>query len=243
MKTETKKMPKVDITLADPRKTNTELWELKTLTREEWLQAGINGLSILFQEIGETVPDVHVSVGYPKGVRTVGKVVGVCHPAGLSEDKKAHIFINPCVKDSAQVLAILAHELVHAVDNCENGHKGRFADIAKAIGLTGKMTATIAGEELAKRLNALIVMLGEYPHAILRDGGRKQGTRMLKCWCDNCGYICRTSEKWLEAIGAPLCPCNGKRMTTGTEFDELWEEMDDNKDEDWDGEEDEEDED
>ncbi len=182
-------------------------------TREEWLQEAIAELSgSVFKRESVTVPPVHVSVGYPKGVRTVGKVVGVCHPAGLSEDKQAHIFINPCVKDSAQVLAILAHELVHAVDNCENGHKGRFADIAKAIGLTGKMTATVAGEELAQGLNVIVSKLGDYPHAILRDGGRKQGTRMLKCWCNNCGYICRTSEKWLGEYGAPLCPCNGKQM-------------------------------
>jgi hypothetical protein len=212
-------------------------------TREEWLQEAIAELSAtVFNRENVTVPPVHVSVGYPKGVRTVGKVVGVCHPAGLSEDEKAHIFINPCMKDSAQVLAILAHELVHAVDNCENGHKGRFAEIAKAIGLTGKMTATVPSEEMAQGLNVMVSKLGEYPHAILRDGGRKQGPRMLKSWCDNCGYICRTSEKWLEGYGAPLCPCNGKRMTTGSEFDELWEELDDNKDEEWDGEEEDEEE-
>ena len=182
-------------------------------TREEWLQEAISELSAtVFKREGVTVPPVHVSVGYPKGVRTVGKVVGVCHPAGLSEDEQAHIFINPCVKHSEQVLAILAHELVHAVDNCESGHKGRFADIAKAIGLEGKMTATVAGEELAQGLNVMVSKLGEYPHAILRDGGRKQGTRMLKCWCNNCGYICRTSEKWLNEYGAPLCPCSGSQM-------------------------------
>lgn len=182
-------------------------------TREEWLQEAITELSeTVFKRESVLVPAVHVSVGYPKGVRTVGKVVGVCHPAGLSEDEKAHIFINPCMKDSAQVLAILAHELVHAVDNCESGHKGRFAEIAKAIGLTGKMTATVPSEEMAQGLNVMVSKLGEYPHAILRDGGRKQGTRMLKCWCDNCGYICRTSEKWLNEYGAPLCPCNAKQM-------------------------------
>ncbi len=95
MKTETttKKMPKIDITLTDPRKTNTALFELKTLTREEWLQAGINGLALMFAEIGETVPEVYVSVGFPKGARGKGKAIGQCHPSALSGDEKAHVFI------------------------------------------------------------------------------------------------------------------------------------------------------
>jgi hypothetical protein len=207
MKTETKTMPKVDITLADPRKANTELYALKTLTREEWLQAGINGLALMFAEIGETIPDVYVSVGYPKGARGKGKTIGQCHPAILSGDDKAHVFIHPCLTDSAQVLAVLAHEMIHALDNCESGHKGRFAKVAKAFGLEGKMTETTAGADLLERLNALIVMLGEYPHALLKESGKKQSTRMIKCECMDCGYIVRTSQKWIDELGAPICPC------------------------------------
>jgi hypothetical protein len=217
MKTETtaKKMPKIDITLTDPRKTNTALFELKTLTREEWLQAGINGLKMMFAEIGETIPEVYVSVGYPKGARGKGKAIGICHPAILSGDEKAHVFIHPCLTDSAQVLAVLAHEMIHALDNCESGHKGRFAKVATAFGLEGKMTATVAGEALQERLNALIVMLGEYPHALLTESDKKQSTRMIKCECANCGYIVRTSQKWIDELGAPICPCQMGIMEDG----------------------------
>ena len=209
MKTETtaKKMPKVDIELVDPRKKNTELWELKTLTREEWLQAGINGLKEMFAEIGETTPEVYVSVGYPKGARGKGKAIGICYSSTLSADEKAHVFIHPCLTNSVEVLAVLAHEMIHALDNCESGHKGRFAKVAKAFGLEGKMTATVAGADLTERLNDLVSQLGEYPHALLKESTKKQSTRMIKCECDDCGYIVRTSQKWIEESGAPICPC------------------------------------
>lgn len=211
METTTKELPKVDIELVSPK----GLYELKELTREEWLQAGINGLSEMFGAIGETLPEVYVSVGFPKGSRGKGKVIGQCHPKGLSEDEKAHVFIHPCLKDSVQVLAVLAHELIHALDNCESGHKGNFARVAKAFGLEGKMTATVAGAELTERLNGLVSVLGEYPHAVLSEGGKKQSTRMIKCECLECGYIVRTSQKWIDELGAPICTCQMGIMEDG----------------------------
>jgi hypothetical protein len=33
-----------------------------------------------------------------------------------------------------------------------------------------------------------------------------QGTRMLKLECSGCGYVARTTRKWLE-VGAPSCCC------------------------------------
>ncbi len=38
---------------------------------------------------------------------------------------------------------------------------------------------------------------------------RKQAARMLKCECQTCGYTVRTTRKWLETAGAPLCPIAG----------------------------------
>lgn len=33
----------------------------------------------------------------------------------------------------------------------------------------------------------------------------KQPTRMLKCFCENCGYTIRATAKWLN-IAIPNCP-------------------------------------
>lgn len=77
-----------------------------------------------------------------------------------------------------------------------------------------EMRATVAGPELKERLNALSAELGPYPHAGLNLGAgrKKQGTRMLKCVCGSCGYTARTTGKWIETLGAPLCPCNSLPM-------------------------------
>ena len=134
------------------------------------------------------------------------------------------------------MLDVLAHELVHAIDENTSGHKGRFATIAKAIGLTGKMTATVAGDDLKVDLTRLVAWrLGEYPHGALNSTGRlirtgpdgepipvpgggashpKQTTRMLKaeCPCDEADpYIVRITRKQYDR-GAPKCGLCGGEM-------------------------------
>ena len=187
----------------------------KHKTREEWLVDATSLLaSDLFEPIGETVPAVHVSVGIPKGRSgKSNQAIGQCWAGVVSDDKQAHIFICPSQVEPLRVLDILAHELIHAIYPLA-GHKGEFKRVAKAIGLTGKMTATIAGEELAQRLNNFIDNhLGNYPHAKLSVGAKqaggkkKQSTRMLKATCQCCEYTVRITKKWAD-IGLPHCPAH-----------------------------------
>lgn len=191
----------------------------KTITREEWLVSAVAALTPLFEELGETVPAVRVSVGWPGGNGRKNSVIGQCWATAASSDKVAQLFISPVLDDAVRVLDVLAHELVHAVDDCLSGHKGRFAKIAKALGLTGKMTATVAGDDLKAKLEEIAQELGEYPHAALvnpgqgADGPKKQTTRMLKAECpEGSGYKVRLTRQWLEEFGAPICPCHEERM-------------------------------
>ncbi|MDG4792735.1 SprT-like domain-containing protein [Micromonospora sp. WMMD1082] len=156
---------------------------------------------------------MRVSVGWP-GVssrKRLNKVIGQCWASHTTADKTPQVFVSPVLADAGQVLETLAHELIHAWDDCKSGHRGDFAKLARRIGLTGKMTATVAGDELKARLDEIADQLGEYPHARLstatRDGQgeKKQTTRMIKCEC-TCGYLARTSRKWLDEVGAPICP-------------------------------------
>ena len=190
----------------------------KFQTREEWLVAAVAALTPLFEELGETVPAVRVSVGWPGGNGRKNSVIGQCWATGASADKVAQLFISPVLDDAVRVLDVLTHELVHAVDDCQSGHKGRFAKIAKALGLEGKMTATVAGEDLKAKLEGIVGELGEYPHAALAnaqgaDGPKKQTTRMMKVECaEGSGYKARMTRQWLEEFGAPICPCHEERM-------------------------------
>lgn len=184
-------------------------------TREAWLVAAVEALSPLFAEIGETVPAVKVSVGWPGGRGRKNSVIGQCWHKDAATDGVAQIFVSPVLDDAGRVLDVLAHEIVHAIDENASGHRGRFAKIAKGIGLTGKMTATTAGPALGATLDAIATDLGAYPHAALTDpsaaadGPKKQGTRMIKLEAPCCGYTARTTRKWIE-VGLPSCPCGNK---------------------------------
>ena len=65
--------------------------------------------------------------------------------------------------------------------------------------------------QYARRIEAILTELGEYPHAALSplatSSTPKQGTRMLKLECVTTGYIVRTTAKWLDEYGVPICPC------------------------------------
>jgi hypothetical protein len=191
----------------------------KHTTREAWLVAAVEALGeTVFAPANITLPAVRVSVGWPGGRGSKNNVIGQCWSTGAAKDKVANLFISPVLDDAARVLDVLAHELVHAVDDCQNGHKGPFATMAKAIGLTGKMTATVASDDLKATLSALVTdRLGDYPHAAMvaamgTGSTPKQTTRMLKVECPETGYVARTTAKWLDAYGAPKCPCCDEEM-------------------------------
>lgn len=178
------------------------------VNREEWLETAVRRLRPLFADAGLEMPEkVRVSCGFPKG--NVRKVIGQCWSTAAAEDGVAQVFITPFIADSVRVLDILVHEIIHAIDNCEHGHKAPFVKMAKAMGLEGKPTATVAGEALKKSLAGIVEEIGAYPHASLVEGAggtKKQGTRMLKVICPEDGYTLRTTAKWI-AVGLPTCPC------------------------------------
>ena len=191
----------------------------KFQTREEWLVAAVEALAPIFAAVEETLPEVRVSVGWPGGNGRKNSVIGQCWSTKVAADSVSQLFISPVLEDAVRVLDVLAHELIHAIDDCQSGHKGRFAKIAKAIGLTGKMTATVAGDDLKEELVKIADALGEYPHAALvnpgqgADGPKKQTTRMMKVECaEGSGYKARMTRQWLEEFGAPFCPCHNEQM-------------------------------
>lgn len=182
-------------------------------TREEWLTGACEALAPLFKQLGGvTLPAMRVSVGFAGGRGKKASTIGQCWPTKSAADGIAQVFISPVLADPVKVLATLVHEGVHAVDDCASGHKGAFVRLAKAMGLTGKWTATVAGEELARTLAGIAEELGEYPHVALTvvSATKKQTTRLIKIMCPSCGYIARTTQTWLE-IGLPTCPC-GEQM-------------------------------
>ena len=61
-----------------------------------------------------------------------------------------------------------------------------------------------------------------YPHGSLdtqrgiSTKGPAQKARLIKAKCAVCGYIVRTTRKWAEEAGAPICPCSNQPMVFET---------------------------
>lgn len=179
-------------------------------TREQWLTAAINKLkNPIFQ--GEIIPLLRVSTGFPGGGSS-RKRIGEYWLAKATTDKIPQIFISPTIENPVDVLDTLVHELVHSIVP-EAGHRAPFKKIALKVGLEGKMRSASAGTHLRKRLNALAKELGKYPHGAIKlgEGRKKQSTRMIKAECF-CGYTVRLTRKWLDEIGAPICPADNEQM-------------------------------
>lgn len=185
-------------------------------TREEWLNGCIDALKPLFAMHGATIPDnIKVSCGFPFGRRGITSLnaIGQAWPAALSTGDQIELFISPVLDDGARVADVLAHECVHAAVGNDKGHGPVFKALAEAIGLTGKMTATVAGDAFKHWFNATGIGLGKYPHhklvvhrldpsdpktgpdgprigpSVPGGGGiiyRPQATRMLKVSCPHC---------------------------------------------------------
>jgi len=179
--------------------------------REAWLNELMNRLVYYMEEIEpgscDKIADWRVSCGWPYASR---KAIGQCWSASASKNGKVEMFISPALDLPSDVDHVLLHEMVHA-SVAVKGHGGPFSKLAKKLGMTGKMTATVAGPELRKRLDEIVAGMPPYPHNALSPGdfGRKtQTTRMVKCRCDECGYILRTTQKWLDK-GVPFCYCGG----------------------------------
>jgi len=190
---------------------------IKHKTREQWLNAAAHQIVRKYKDVfadhfgGEGLmhlENLHISTGFPSQ-QGLSKRIGECWKARASEDEVTHhIFISPRLTDQVEVLATLAHEMVHAADDGEHHHKGPFVKAVREMGLEGKATATIAGVAFAEWARGLDAKIGQYPHVGLvpLNTEKKQGTRMLKLEAECCGYVVRTTQKWID-IGLPSCPC------------------------------------
>lgn len=179
------------------------------LNRESWAASLVDHYRARFEALDAPLPArVRVGIGFPRGSRGTGKgAIGMAYAPSLSADGASEVTVSPTLADPIEVAQVVVHELAHHAAGCEHGHKGPFARLARALGLGGKLTATVPTPELRAELAPLLNLMGPYPHARLAGGGaRKQPTRMLKAACPNCGYTVRLTQKWADE-GLPTCPC------------------------------------
>ena len=195
---------------------------MSTINREQWLTLATSHLRAHFlAEAALTVPqNVRVSCGFPSksALGTKSRRVGECWGDEASATKTFEVFVSPLLDDARAVAHTLAHELVHATVGIRAKHGAAFKRVALAIGLTGKMTATVPGPKFDAWWNTVGATLPPYPHGALSAMSRdKQKTRLVKVECGECAaegepYLVRMSAKTLER-GAPHCPIHLRAMS------------------------------
>jgi hypothetical protein len=196
-------------------------------TREAWLMAAADQLrTSVFAKHDIEIPEFQISVGWPAGKGTRSDTIGQCFNAAWNEQGAPSIFISPVLKDRREILACLAHEMIHAYDDCVNGHRGTFVHVFRLIGMTGKATECLYGDELGTVFTEIVAVLGKYPHGKMSKGGvmaapKRDTNRQLLLLCpqgvaDQLDkreiYKVRTTRKWIDEVGRPLCPCHGQYM-------------------------------
>lgn len=178
-----------------------------SLARHHWLEEATKWATARIEAADDVKvdPKTRVSFGWASSPRFVGE----CWAPQASEDGAREIFIVPSIKEPWDILSTLTHELCHAAHPYGEKHGRNFTRTARAAGLTeGKPTGAYGGAEFKADAEAWLEK-HPYPAAALNRGFgmKKQTTRLLKLECPGCGYVIRTTAKWVER-GVPVCgPC------------------------------------
>ena len=185
----------------------------KEKTREQWLEQAVRAMDkAILRPAGYAMPELwKITCGF---ARSSGhKAIGQCWPPERASDKKTtHLMVCPTLgEDAVRVLDIVLHEMGHAAVGCEHQHKKPFRDFVKAVGLDGKVTATIAtaGGELHGKLSKIAERLGAYPHPAIKPGPKKSkaGGGWIRLMSpDNEEYKVVVSPKAVEEYGLPHDP-------------------------------------
>lgn len=144
--------------------------------------------------------------------------------ASEGSDLRQHLHeINLCAEHlrDSDMGEVLIHELAHA----ENDHQGikdcagrrhnkKFKVMAERLGLEVEKSGSLgfAFTKLAGPAEAFLKKIAfkreVFQLSRLGEGSKKSkpGSRLVKVECPECGYVIRTTQKWIDQ-GVPTCAC------------------------------------
>ena len=183
--------------------------------REDWLNAFVEGARPIFKNAGHPLPEIiKISIGFPSraALSRNNRRIGECWE---NKDGSFHVFVSPMLDSDVAYASVSTHELCHAAVGIKNKHNKTFVACGKSVGLEGKPSHMVGGEDWHDLFVDLLTSLGPLPHIAIDpvdESEKKQTTRMLKCECSKCGFVFRTTAKWLEDKTILRCPdtvCEG----------------------------------
>ena len=178
-------------------------------TREEWLMAALN----IIRGRAPIAGRLRVACGFPSTYTRSG-TLSECWPDQASRDGTWEVLISPTVALPTEVFVLLLGAALHTLPGAASKTSNTYRSACLDAGLapTDDAWRSLTGTDYVwETYGSELEALGAYPHAEITAGTRKtQTTRMLKLTCPGCGYVIRTSGKWL-ATGLPVCH-------DGTEF-------------------------
>jgi hypothetical protein len=134
---------------------------------EVWLHEAVELMRPRFAAAGYVIPPVHLSVGFSSvgyRVNTKRYNIGMCYARSMDKDGINQIFISPVLDDPIKVLSTLAHELVHAIDDCKHSHGPVFKQISKDLKLTDCMAVNLLDwRDTLRSYQSMLDQLGRYP--------------------------------------------------------------------------------
>lgn len=142
--------------------------------REEWLEKSVKLLeekvfkNPSLMEHPSAMPEKwKITCGWAKGV--TDRCMGACVDPVCSKDGTTHLFIIPTQEDSFSVLSTIVHEMIHAIVGIQEGHTGKFRDMALYLQMTKPMTSShiVPETPVYNVVMEILEIMGPYPHAAM----------------------------------------------------------------------------
>ena len=89
----------------------------------------------------------------------------MCLSRSLNKGNLNEIIIVPIRIETIDILGVIAHEVVHAIDDCKNGHGKAFQDISYNMRLTDCKRVNLTDfRETIRLYESFGDQLGRFPH-------------------------------------------------------------------------------
>lgn len=128
--------------------------------RKQWIADAVTPLRLDLESIAPVPPDLTLHVGFP--TRFDGHIPRDCM-GFCSHNPSLQIFISATLTQPIKILAVLAHELIHASLGWGHAHDEVFEKAAREFGFVGELDAAKPGPDLRIQLLNISNTLGPYP--------------------------------------------------------------------------------